>query len=520
MINRPKFHSAIVFLVSAIMVASGCQRKPPAPRLVILYATCTVNKDFLSPYNARVRFTPNIEAFAQDAMVFTRHITEAGQSGIAYASIFSGVHADIHGVYRHPVTLGGHVYQISEAYRDAGYETFFWSGHKMASYDLNYGQGVAKSNVYVWEHKNLSGFTATNDQFANILKRLKEDPQYKAFVQINFTITHDPYQKYATEEVQQRFHETFPNEFPRFGEKDLPRVERLLEIFAAKKIDLQRNFPETVTRLGLSDEDVRDLALVQELFYKACINQLDTYFGRLVDSIRAAGLFDQSLIVFTADHGEILYRENALYKWTHGLQLVPEVLNVPLIMSAPSQGIKAGRYDNVTRSIDVYPTMAALSGMALPANVPVEGVDLSPALLGREPAPELIAFSHTSTLGDKVLENYKLQKLALALKYFPREDVNLSWVSARKGDMVYKKTFDSSKWGSAVFDLSVDRAETHNLYDSDDPDHRDMFKRLDAYKQRLVRTDQTDLQKLSPEDLENLKSLGYIGGEQPPREGR
>ena len=232
--NTWKIHIAIVLGASALMIASACQPKPSAPRLVILYATCTVNKDFLSPYNPEIRFTPNLEAFARDAVVFTNHVTEAGQSGIAYASIFSGVHADIHGVYRHPFRLGGHVYQISEAYRDAGYETFFWSGHQLASYALNYGQGVRNSNAYrgskhrgqtaYLESRNLRNLTATNQQFVNILKQLEQDPEYKAFVQINFTITHPAYHENTSEEVQRRFLEAFPDERPPVGDENFARL--------------------------------------------------------------------------------------------------------------------------------------------------------------------------------------------------------------------------------------------------------------------------------------------------------
>lgn len=69
-------------------------------------------------------------------MVFQRHETESGQSGISFASLHSGQQADKHGVHRHPRRLDEKTYLISEAFADAGYDTFFWSGQPMAASKL------------------------------------------------------------------------------------------------------------------------------------------------------------------------------------------------------------------------------------------------------------------------------------------------------------------------------------------------------------------------------------------------
>ena len=58
-----------------------------------------MNREFLSPYNPAVSYTPALYRFARDAAVFTRHHTEEGQSGIAFASLLTGDQATRHGVY-------------------------------------------------------------------------------------------------------------------------------------------------------------------------------------------------------------------------------------------------------------------------------------------------------------------------------------------------------------------------------------------------------------------------------------
>ena len=500
---------ALLLMLSLLSVASGgCETAPPAPRLVVLYAPCTVNRDFLSPYRPAVRFTPQLATFAQDAQVFLNNVAEAGQSGIAYASLFSGVHANVHGAYRHPARLPEHVYQISEAYRDAGYDTYFWSGHPMASHELRYGQGVSDDHAYVFTSDRLSDYTATNEQFARILGRLRSDPSYRVFVQINFTITHDPYHRYANRKVQRRFLRAFPEERPPV---DTATFNRLLRLYAAHSYQLMRNFPEASERLGLSGSDVRELAQVLEFVYKAAIFQLDEYFGRLLDSIREAGLYDESLIAFTTDHGEIGFRENALYKWTHGLQLAPEVLYVPLIIRGPAVGLPSGRHAGVTRSIDVYPTLAALSGVAIPDDVRMAGIDLSPVIRAGTPPADLIAFSHTSTLGGGVLGYYRKAGLKLALTRIPRDDVELIWVGARRGNLAYKSIFDGESWSHVVFDHVLDPGEKNDLFEIADPDQREMFERLRTYKRLLVTAASGEPQRLSPAELESLRALGYIG---------
>lgn len=144
---------------------------PAGPRLVVLYSTCTLNKNYLSPYNCDVDFTPHLDAFADNSLVFERH-----QTGVAYASLFTGVQADKHGVYYHPTPLRDDLYPISEAFADAGYEVFFWSGHGMAASDLNYGQGVPSANVME------TMLVGIDPKFQQILERLEREPDYKAFV--------------------------------------------------------------------------------------------------------------------------------------------------------------------------------------------------------------------------------------------------------------------------------------------------------------------------------------------------
>jgi arylsulfatase A-like enzyme len=92
---------------------------PAPPRLILLYAPCTVSRSYLAPYASDVAYTPQLAAFARESVVFERHQSEAALSGIAYASIFAGSDVTRHRVYSHPRRLSGDVYHIAEAFTDA-----------------------------------------------------------------------------------------------------------------------------------------------------------------------------------------------------------------------------------------------------------------------------------------------------------------------------------------------------------------------------------------------------------------
>ena len=480
---------------------------------MLLYATCTLNRDYLGPYGEAIAFTPNLDRFASEGVVFRRHQTESGQSGISFASLFAGTQSYEHGIYHHPNRLPDELYLITEAFADAGYEPWFWSGHEMAAWDLNYGQGVPAERVFEAKPprkraKKKTFLQPGDPLFQRLLDRLEADPDYRAFILVNFTMTHGPYHKQLLPAEYAAFLAAYPALAADITLDDLTRSWALYE---PNRLDLQWDFPATVERLGLSAADVADLARGLEVTYQADVAALDLLFGRTLDQLRERGLLDQSLIAFTADHGEILFRDNALFQWTHGLQLAPEVLAVPWILRSPLHGLQPGDFEPVTSSIDVYPTLAGLCGIDVAGKGP-DGRDLSPALLGEEELEDELAFSHTTSIGPLHVDQFRGWELART--FFGSTDVGLIWTRIRDGDMVYKyRNLDGESWGVQVFDLAADPREEHDLHDPENAKHVEMGERLRGYKAMLVRRfGQASID--APEDaLGRLKRLGYVGEE-------
>ncbi len=496
---------------------SGCafrdERTPP--RLVILYVACTVNQAHLAPYSPDVRYTPNLAAFAAESRLFLRHVTECGQSGVDFATIFTGTPAYVHGIYDHPAVLDDRNVLIAECFAAAGYDTWFWSGHPMASVRLNYGQGVAADHVKYrermfrqatkpYDERTLVRLTANDAGFARILARLRDDPSYRAFVQIAFTVSHEPYHQYATLEHVSSFLDRFPEASRGVT---LEELERWLPFYEANRHALNWDFPRARAELDLSAADVGRLAAVLEVVYATSIHRLDEFFGRLVKKIEEHGLAPECAFSFTIDHGETLYRENALFPWTHGPELAPEILDVPWILRVP--GLEPGGYDGLTRSIDVFPTLAGLSGLEIPPTV--QGTNLAPVLRGERPVPRQLAFSHTTLWPEeRILRFAEFERLHSVL---PRRDAELMAVRIRDLDRAFKLCIlpdGSSRYES--FDLTRDPLETTNSFDPLNPEHERMAQELVRYKARLVEGfDPARASGLSEsESLERLRALGYV----------
>ncbi len=505
---------------ASLLLLSACERAPSRdrpPRLVLLYAPCTVSRQFLAPYKENVSFTPHLDALAGEAAVLRSHYTEAGQSGISYASLFSGVQADRHGVFRHPAKLDDELLVAAEAFAGAGYETFYWNDHWLASARLNYAQGVLPKNLYQSRPgaRSKDGLLeADAPAFAALLDRLASDPGYRAFVVANPVVTHGPY---LSRHVA-RFLREYPHE--RGGLSDA-NIKKYIRLYYANHFALSWNFPGTIERLDLDPTEVADLIRVVELHYAANVNHLDRLFGAIVEEVDAHGLRGESLIAFTADHGEVMYRETAPFPFTHGMQLAPEALNVPLLVRGLGAGVKVGPYEAVTRSIDVFPTLAGLSGVAIaPGHAPL-GVDISAALRGIEPAPDLPAYSHTTVLLSTVYEQMqdpaKAESWTVARRLFPDENPEHMWVSVVEGNSVHKwSNTEGLGFSMKVFDRAGDPGETRNLYDPDDAKHEDAKARLLAYKEELVRRYEAlrggEANRRLPRrrEAEALRALGYI----------
>ena len=111
---------------------------------------------------------------------------------------------------------------------------------------------------------------------------------------------------------------------------------------------------------------------VQEVVddYDSSIAYIDSEVGKLLDCLKARRLYDDSLIVIMADHGEALYEHK---EWFHGGNVYEETTHVPLIVKFPLQMGLKGRVARVVQLLDLFPTMVDVAGGL---RLPLEGRSL------------------------------------------------------------------------------------------------------------------------------------------------
>jgi arylsulfatase A-like enzyme len=475
---------------------------PTAPRLVVVYATCSLNKSYLSPYRADVDYTPNLARFAERALTFERHHTEAGQSGTAYASLFTGSQADHHHVFFHPRHLRDEVDSLTEVFARGGFEVHTWLAHLMATASLGFAQGVPEAN----RHKSM--LTGVDPEFRKVLERLQADPKAKALVVTTFTVTHGPYVGYDLPS----FCALHP---ARCGpRKDEATFRTTSKRYRKADRALSFDYENEATRLGLDDEGRRRMSAVVELLYRSSVAGLDTLFGEVLEAIAEAGLEDQALVVFTSDHGESLDRPGEPFKWTHGFQLSLDELEVALLMSGP--GVSQGRYPGVTRSIDVLPTIAAMSGLPAPvlhAGAPPSdtiGRDLSAAVRGDELPPDLTALVHTGIISPAYWPRF--EGFETLTRYFPEPSPAVMWLGLRRGDSFFQlRRLPGKPFKPALFDLRHDPLQQKNLFDPANPEHLAAATALKDYRHSLIaKFDESRFGATPPDAEKRLRALGYI----------
>lgn len=97
-------------------------------------------------------------------------------------------------------------------------------------------------------------------------------------------------------------------------------------------------------------------------YYYASVTQVDTYIGKILDCLEDNNLIDNTLVVFTADHGEMLGNHNSYGKRTY----YEESAKIPFIISYPGTFKEGVEVDNLTILQDIYATIISNAGGSVP----------------------------------------------------------------------------------------------------------------------------------------------------------
>jgi hypothetical protein len=319
---------------------------------VIFISIDTLRADHLGCYGYPRDTSPELDEFSRGAVLFRKAIAQAPSTVPSHASMFTARIPAHHGASRSRLLpISPDVTTLAEILQRAGYRTISYNGGGQVSATFGFGRGFE-----VYES------VAKQDTFAQkvdaAIDWLDANPGEKFFL---FLHTYEPHAPYTPD----------------------PRYVDLVD--AGDDGDP----PFRIDPAPLNDlDDIRgplDPQRVRTLVrrYDGEIRSMDEAFGRLIDSLVAKDLYDNTTVVFTSDHGEALGEHGAVAMHSH--TLYDELLHVPLIVKLAGSRPASDVIEPQVRSIDIMPTLLELLGLESPAEVEgrslvglMDGEDLEP----------------------------------------------------------------------------------------------------------------------------------------------
>ena len=276
--------------------------------------------------------------------------------------------------------------------------------------------------------------------------------------------------------------------------------ERYLGYRRLTRVDFAARCPiGTTDNTADQTEAMRQLDALKpeiDILYDAVVRHADVRLGSVIDVLKRRGLWDNTLFVATADHGEELGEHGG---WQHDQSVYREMVHVPLIVHFPGGRFARQRVKEVVSLVDVMPTILEAMGRPELAGG-CRGVNLLPAIEGRG-LPQAAGYRPTSIRINRKKHYRPYQQT--------RGDLNL--VIRRDN---YKVIWNVEPQTLELYDLSIDPFERSNLTEqySDLAGSMERFARawLDRCGSDTADQPAARLEDLDEQTLENLRSLGYV----------
>ncbi|MCP4806134.1 MAG: sulfatase [Proteobacteria bacterium] len=345
---------------------AACSGPVDTPQNVLLISIDTFRADRLGKLDAQGRsLTPNLDAFAQDALVFDSAWSHANETLYSHASLFTGDLASAQGDLDYATYgLRPDADTLAAVLSRAGYRTeaVVAGGHLAPDFGLTPGFQVYASG------QDFGSFQQTVPLAVERLGQMAlDDKPWLLFV--HGYDTHAPYVKWGplfspdTPEYDGvlRDRATIPwtceqirgdRFYPDFNPEQVTTGNRT--VLDPGQFDALDAWADEHEGVALTDDDV---AFVRGL-YDASVRYADFQVGRMLAELDASGMREETLVVLVSDHGEDLLEHGSV---NHRRSLHDENLHVALMLSGP--GVEPGVVDTPVGLIDVFPTVNELLGL-------------------------------------------------------------------------------------------------------------------------------------------------------------
>ena len=453
--NRP----CVTLLLAAALVACGPSRPRP-PINVVLIVVDTLRSDHLGPYGASRPTSPALDALAAEGTVFERAYSTAPWTKPSMASLFTGLYPRGHALRGMRRKLADGNPTLAQVLRDRGYATAGIVSNTLLSAQAGFGRGL---DVYLEDQAQGAGYISSEGVAREAVEQLDRLAAGKKpfFLFVHFFDPHADYKRH----LDVGFAKAPAGRL--VGNEPQARLRALQSSMSPEEVEFVR---------AVYDEEVR---------------HTDSGIAQVLDHLRALGRWRDTAVVVTADHGEELHDHGV---FGHTRSLYDELIHVPLIVRAPGAP-GARRVKEPVSLASLFPTVLELAGVG-PVLTPSRALapSLVPALDGVTTQAPSEIYSEVDFLpvdpDDPVGEVHKMAMISDSMKVI----------------------LDDGSTAIELYDLAADPGELVDLSRSRSGLARRMAGRLQKAMQALTRVGaQSPEQQFSREELERLRSLGYVG---------
>ena len=417
---------------------------------LILLTVDTLRADALGAYGYEHDVSPRLDALAETGVLFEDAQTVIGKTGPAFASLFSSLYPPTHGARRNGVAMRDDVPVLAEQLQAAGYET--------AAFISNWTLRTRLAAV----HRGFDHYDETFDQKRN------------AFGAVERTA------------------ESITSAALSWAEGQSAETDGKRPLF------LWIHFSEPHTPYVLHEEVAppapapgnRRSGWEKRRRYASEVAQADAWIGRLLDRLERHVDLENALLVFLSDHGESLGEHGY---WGHGKNAHWANLRIPLFFRG--KGVPRGvRLRSPASIVDVTPTILDLLGLEVPKGMEGSSLRNAWSSAGFDDGRARYAFADRGVaITGRGKKNYR----------------NPLEISLERGGA--KAVFSFERRKLRYYDLSSDPAEEQPL-DAPPVETRPPLGRVLANWYRDLEKYEAATGVLSDEDMQQLKSLGYVGG--------
>jgi len=434
------------------------------PNVLIIHTDEHVSTFLGCMGNSKVQ-TPHIDKLAGEGVFFQNAYTCNGVCIPSRGTLLTGRYPIAHSVTCNEIKLPESEVMMSERFKDAGYATgYFGKTHfgrpdeKIAEY------GWMESFLFQEQYNNYLKENGLNIHYPEGKEIRRPDIRYWNIGRSNIPLEHYFEKVIADHAIDfiKRHKEKpflcFVGNIAPHGPLTPPAPYDTmykpdeLELAPRSETELENKPPEFVKWVTQNQKYVNEKELkIYMAFLYGLITLVDDQVGRLVEALKENGIFDDTLVIFTSDHGDFSSAYGILGKsWC----MDDRLMKVPLVMRYPSFK-RRGAIDSLTENVDILPTVLDLAGVEIPERV--HGESMMPFLKG---------------------ETDSLKEEVYGYNEFNTSTDHLSESMVRWGKW---KFVQSSSFKGQLYDLEEDPFETKNLVD--EAQHQRLVAEL---KQKLL----------------------------------